>query len=277
MATKLWDFFDGEPFMQNPRLGILSLGTNKPRQRGKKGRKNVARKRKGMRQPAALRRYWATHRRGKKRSNPRRRRARRNWMQSGAMVPVPNPRRRKHHRARVHHRRRRYSHNPSVMGLYIPPVRTVAFGALGFASPPVVQGLLTSLAPSIVQTALSAGMIGKYAVKAASVALTSWAVSRFVSRADGNTVAIGGAINIGLSLINDFAPGFLPANPLSAYVPVRPGMRAYIPTRPGLRAVAQVTPSGPIGVVGRPGMAAGTAANVGSNPMWGPALRYQRY
>jgi hypothetical protein len=258
--------------MQNPRLGILALG-NKP----KKGRKMARRKHKGMRQPAALRRYWATHKHKghKKSTSRRRRRARKNWTNSGAMVPINRPRRRKHTHANPH-RRRRHHPNPALLGLYIPPVRTVAFGALGFASPPLVQGFLTSIAPSIMQTAMSAGLVGKYAVKVASVALTSWAVSRFVSRGDGNAVAIGGAINLGLSLVNDFAPGFLPANPLSAYVPVRAGLHAYVPNRPGLRAVPQIAPRGPI-QQGRGHMPAGTAANVGASPMWGPALRYQRY
>jgi len=273
---RLWDNYDGEPFMQNPRLGILSLA-NKPHKRGKKGRKRMAKRR----QPAALRRYWATHRKGRKRSAPkRRRRARRNWANSGAMVGI-NPHR-KHHRRRRHHavarhRRHHYRRNPAFLGISIPPIRTVAFGALGFASPPLVQGFLTSMAPSVMQTAMSAGMIGKYAVKVGSVALTSWLTHRFISASDGNAVAIGGSINIGLSLINDFAPGFLPANPLSAYVPTHPGMRAYLPTRPGLRAVAPIRQLRPA-IGGQPRvMPVGSAANVGSNAMWGPALRFQRY
>jgi hypothetical protein len=233
--------------------------------------------RRKRRQPAALRRYWATHRKGRKRSAPRRRRrSRRNWAQSGAMVPI-NPRRRhkRHHyrhNPRRHHRRHR--HNPKFLGLSVPPIRTVAFGALGFATPPLVAGFLTTLAPSVMQTAMSAGMIGKYAVKVGSVALTSWLTHRFISASDANAVAIGGSINIGLSLINDFAPGFLPANPLSAYVPVRPGLRAYVPVRPGLRAAHPRSAISPVAPVR---MAAGSAINVGANPMWGPALRYQRY
>jgi hypothetical protein len=194
--------------------------------------------RRKRRQPAALRKYWASHQKKGRKHSPRRKRARRNWASSGAMVPV-NPRRRKHHRrhhARAH-RRHHYRNNPSFLGLSIPPIRTVAFGALGFASPPLVQGFLTSMAPSIMQQAMSAGMIGKYAVKVGSVALTSWLTRRFLGPSDANAVAIGGSINIGLSLMNDFAPGFLPANPLSAYIPARPGLRAYIPTRTGLRAV----------------------------------------
>jgi hypothetical protein len=276
MATPLWNYFDGEPFMQNPRLGILALG-NKPRRkkRGKKGRKGMARRKR--RQPAALRKYWATHRahkKGRKSSNPRRRH-RKNWATSGAMVPINRPRKHhRRHRTNPHRRRHHHRRNPSFMGLHIPPIRTVAFGVLGFASPPLVQGFLTSLAPSIVQQAMSAGMIGKYAVKIGSIALASWVTHRFIGASDGNAVMIGGGINVGLSLMNDFAPGFLPANPLSAYVPVRPGMRAYVPTRHGLRG-----PIGPASVIGGKTamMAPGTAANYGANAMWGPAQRYQRY
>jgi hypothetical protein len=225
-------------------------------------------------QPAGLRKYWATHKRGRKRAAPRkRRRARKNWANSGAMVGV-NPRR-KHHRRRRHlssnpRRHRRYHRNPAFLGLSFPPIRTVAFGALGFAAPPLISGFLTQMAPSIMQTATSSGMIGKYAVKVGTVALASWLTHRFISAGDGNAVMIGGSINIGLSLVNDFAPGFLPANPLSAYVPVRPGLRAYVPTRPGLRAVQPMMKQALR-------MPLPTAANVGSNPMWGPAIRYQRY
>lgn len=278
MKKRLWDYYDGEPFMQNPRLGILALG-NKPRKR-RKGKK-MARKRKGMRQPAALRRYWAKHKHKGKKSNPprRRRRMRKNWVNTGAVSAV-NPRRRRHRKnaPRRHHRRHR--RNPSVMGFHIPPVRTVAFGALGFASPPLVQGFLTSLAPSVMQTAMSAGMVGKYAVKVGSVALTSWLVRRFVSVGDGNAVAIGGAINVGLSLVNDFAPGFLPANPLSMYVPVRPGVRAYVPVRPGLRAVSPRggTVVAAHGISNHPGLpSAAPFRNLQTSGPFGSALRYQRY
>jgi hypothetical protein len=69
-----------------------------------------------------------------------------------------------------------------------------------------------------------------------------WLTKRFVGQSEAHAVIFGGALNVGLSLMNDFAPGILPANPLSMYIPSRTGMRggngldAYVPIRPGLRA-----------------------------------------
>src|ERR1700688_5070436 len=99
MSKSLWGVYDGEPFMENPNLGLLT--TLNPRKRGrKKGRKMAAKRKRRM--PAGLARYWATHRR---KSNPRRKRVRntharrrrtyrRNWPVEG-MVAGANPRRRR--------------------------------------------------------------------------------------------------------------------------------------------------------------------------------------
>ena len=241
MTTKLWDYFDGEPFMENPRLGILSVLN--PHKRRKKGKKMAKRRSRKGRMPAGLRRYWATHRRGRKRSTPRRKRHRKNWVSPGVVVAA-NPRRRHHHRRHGYkmNRRRRhhYRRNPAFLGLDIPPIKTVIFAGVGFAGPSFVQGFLTQMAPSLVQQVTSFGIIGKYAMKVGLIAGLSYITRRFVGSSEANAVAIGGGLNVAMSLVNDFAPGFLPANPLSMYIPTAPGLRgmqAYVPTRPGLRAV----------------------------------------
>lgn len=234
MSNKtLWDFFDGEPFMENPALGLL--GANSPR----KGRKMAVRRKKRStrrrgRKAAAPRRRRTTVRRSPRRRSTRRRR---NWIASGMVVP-PNPRRRRSHRRhanpkRRHHRRHR---NPALFGLTIPPVKTVLFAGVGFVGPSFVSGLLNSFAPSIVQQVTQLGVAGKYVMKIGSIALLAWATKKFVGAGEAMAVAIGGGANVAISLVNDFAPGILPANPLAMYVPNRT-MQAYVPTRGNLRGL----------------------------------------
>jgi hypothetical protein len=71
------------------------------------------------------------------------------------------------------------------------------------------------------------GIAGKYLVKIGSVLGLAWLTRRFVGSNEANMVLIGGATNVALTAVNDFAPGFLPANPLATYVPT---MQAYVPT-----------------------------------------------
>jgi hypothetical protein len=275
---KLWDYYDGEPWMDNPQLGILSLGTTNPRKRGKKGKKMAKR-----RQPAALRKYWATHRRkkGRKHTAKRsRRRARRNWVSPG-MVVAANPHR-KRRRSRMnarHHRRtrRHYRRNPHFLGFELPAIKEVVFAGVGFAGPSFVQGFLTTAIPSVMQSITSMGVLGKYLIKAGTVAGLAWVTRRFVGSRESNAVMVGGGVNIALSLVQDFAPGLLPANPLAMYVPRNAGMSAYVPTRPGLRA-AGVPVGGHNVAPFRAGIpSAAPFRRLGVSGPWGSASRYQRY
>lgn len=279
MAMKLWGMYDGEPFMENPRLGILSVLNPHRRGKSKKGKKMARKRSRKGRMPAGLRRYWATHRRGKKANPRRRRRARKNWVSPG-IVAAANPRRR-HHRRRHHYkmnrRRHHYRRNPAFLGLDIPPIKTVIFAGVGFAGPSFVQGFLTQMAPSLVQQVTSFGIIGKYAMKIGLIAGISYVTRRFVGSSEANAVAIGGGLNVAMSLVNDFAPGFLPANPLSMYIPTAPGLRgmqAYVPTRPGLRAVPGATHRA-MATTAIPTPAPFRKLHT-SGP-FGSALRYQRY
>lgn len=245
------------------------------------------RHRKG-RMPAGLRRYWAKYRKARKHSSAfrarrtaRKRRARQNWVSPGVVVAA-NPRRRRHHRRRHYaiNRRRRhhYRHNPRFFGFDVPPIKTVIFAGVGFAGPSLVQGFVTQMAPSIVQQVQSFGVPGKYILKVGLILGLTWATRRFVGSSEAHAVLVGGGLNVAMSLVHDFAPGFLPANPLSMYVPTHPGLRgmmgAYVPTRPGLRAVP-----------GSQRMAMATTGIPSPAPFrklhtsgpFGSALRYQRY
>jgi hypothetical protein len=274
----LWDVFDGEPFMENPQLGILGL--NPKRKRGSK---------------MAVRRRRRVHRRGRKsttrrtkrhvsvsvKANPRRRRRSRrrsNWLVSGAVSPFTNPRRRHRRSARknrVHHRRRHARRNPAFMGFSLPPLKSVLFAGVGFAGPSMVSGFLSSTFPSIMSQTTSMGVAGKYLVKIGSVLGLAWLTRRFVGSNEANMVMVGGAANVALSLANDFAPGFLPANPLSAYVPTSmagmAGMKSYVGLK-GLRGGLQA----PLAVGA--GLVMNRAAAVSRNGSYGGvAQRYFRY
>jgi hypothetical protein len=196
---------------------------------------------------------------GRKRAAPRRRRRvsttphrrrsrrRRNWAVAGSVVPMNPPRRRSRRRAnphRRHHRRR----NPGLFSMAgIPPVKSVLFAGLGFAGPSLVSGFLISTFPSIMQQTTNLGVAGKYIVKIGSILGLSWLTRRFVGSNEAHMVMIGGGANIALSLVNDFAPGMLPANPLGMYLPTifptmqqQAGMRSYVPLR-GLAAGRPLT------------------------------------
>lgn len=256
--------------MENPQLGILSM-TGNPRKKGKKMARRK-RSRKGK-MPAGLARYWASHRRGKRAAPKRRRtrRARKNWLSPGVVAAV-NPRRRRRARRNPvsHHRRKHYRRNPAFLGIEMPEVKTILFAGVGFVGPSFVTAQLNSFVPSLVSQVQSMGVAGKYILKIGSVIGLTYLVKRFVGSREGSYVAMGGALNVGMSLVNDFAPGILPANPLAMYVAnnQRPGnLSSYVPVRQGLRAIP----------AGRNIMRMPNASAQGDQGQYGTPARYYRY
>jgi hypothetical protein len=275
----LWDVFDGEPFMENPQLGILSLG-NRPKRKRKKGVKMAVRRRKRTthRRRGRKRAAPRVHRRVRRAAPRRRSRRRRNWAVSGMVTPI-NPRRR-HRRSRRmsnprrrHHRRR----NPGFLsgGIAGFPIKSVLFTGIGFAGPSMVSGFLNSTFPSVMQQTTNLGIAGKYLVKIGSVLGLAWLTRRFVGSNEAHMVMIGGGANIALTLVNDFAPGVFPANPLGTYLPTvfpsmqqQAGMRAYVPMR-GLRGVTSLnTPAA---------FPSFTSTGRGSPAIGGVAARFKRF
>lgn len=200
--ARLWNFVGGEPYMVNPHLGILNP------KKGSRMRKN----RKG-RQPAALRKYWATHRR-KSRRNP--------WPTAG--VAINSPKRRRRSSVRRSSRRKSYRRNPAIMGFQVPPMNQVIFAGVGFIAPPMVEGFLSQMLPVDLQT----NMLGKYAIRIGAVLGLTWAVRQFVGSTESRMTMIGGSVYVLSTALADFAPGLIPgmgmyvpatsANQLSAYV-----------------------------------------------------------
>jgi hypothetical protein len=277
----LWDYFDNEPFMENPHLGILSLG-NSPKRKRKKGLKMAVRRRK-RRMTAKQLRYFG---KGRKRA-PARKRRRRNWAVAGSVVPMNPPRRRRRtysskRRYRMGGRLGRRHHNPVrrrrrnpgfLSGFGMPPVKSVIFAGIGFAGPSIVSGFLTSTFPTVMQQTTSLGVAGKYIVKIGSILGLSWLTRRFVGSSEAHMVMVGGGANIVLSLVNDFAPnnGLIPANPLGMYLPnVFPTMQAQAGARGGVGAY--------VGLKGGPvpqGRILNTAAAFG--PLTSTAMRSPAY
>jgi hypothetical protein len=172
--------FGNEPYLVNPHL--LSLNP-------KKGKKMAKRKR-THRQPAALKAYWAAHRKhnpgGTRRHTPKKRR-------NSYFMNSP----------KKTHRRR---HNPpafltsgKIMGLSL---MDAAYAGGGFLLPPTIEGFAMPYLPATMQTGL-----GRYALKAGVVFGLSWAGGKFISAEAGKMIAIGGAVYILANAVVDFIPG----------------------------------------------------------------------
>jgi hypothetical protein len=204
MAKKsLWGFYDGEPFMENPHIAVVGLN---PRKKGKK----MAARRKNPR------------RRGRK--NSPRRRARRNFPTAGLAF---NPRKRRNPRRRrrnpVHHMRKHRRHarrNPALLGVALPPVQMIAWGAGGFIGAPMVEGFINKFLPA----SLTTSTIGRYAVKIGTVLGLTWLVKTLMSNKEAFPVAMGGSMYIVVSAVNEFAPQLTQTTSAAA---VTTGTKAY--------------------------------------------------
>lgn len=170
-----------------------------------------------------------------------------------------NPRRR-------HHRRR----NPAIMGLTLPPMKSVMFAAVGFAGPGLLTGFLNTLAPSIIAQLQGMGVVGKYILKVGTIAGLYYGVKRFAGPEQAKMVLIGGGVNVMLSAVGDFAPGLLPAGSMMSYTRP-PGMHAYTVPNRGLNGMSgmRAIPSGAA-------YRYGTSAAFGAEGTYGTAARFKR-
>jgi hypothetical protein len=183
------------------------------------------------RQPAGLRRYWATHRRGRKNAPRRRRRSYRRNPYPVAGIAL-NPRRRHRRRYRsnpIQNRRRHYRRNPGgrkIMGFSLPPLQSVLYAGVGFVAVPVTEGFLNQWLPlSITSTTL-----GKYAVRIGSVIGLTWLGKLILGKNAATMIGIGGGAYVLVTAVKEFAPGIIPG--LSAYASAGPAMLgAYTPSR----------------------------------------------
>jgi hypothetical protein len=225
---RLWRHVDGEPYMVNPRLGILALQALNP----KKGRKTMAIKF-GARHMAWVRSFRKknyrarSHRKRHYRKNP--------YPLAGVVTALGNGRRRKHHRSR--------KGNPGGLGniargtLGLPPLMPVVYGAGGFIGTAMAQGFVDTLVPASFGSAASSPMI-KYGEILVSIAIVSLAAKSFLGRGASAFAAVGGGIFLLQQAVHDFLPNVIPG--MHAYTP----LRAYTPVRRssgfgGLRSIVQ--------------------------------------
>lgn len=175
-------------------------------------RRTVARKRNAPRR--------RTHVRNAPRRVRRRRSLRNPYPLAGAVI---NPRRRRRARRNpvVRHHRRHMRRNPAILGLTLPPIKSVLFAGVGFIGIPVVNGFITPLLPASMQPSTP---VGRYGMYAASGLLLTFAVKQFAGASEAQMTAIGAAAFIIKQALVDFMPGVIPG--LSGYV--SPNMGAYV-------------------------------------------------
>lgn len=168
--------------------------------------------RRKRRMPAALARYWATHRR-----NPAPRRKPRKYRRNWSVGPVVNRRKKKHYRRNPslfrrarrgvrrlyyrHIRRRRgFQRNPKLLGFEMPAGMDVVAVGAGILVPPIATSYIMSWLPVQYQTSQPV----YWAVKVAAVVGPSLIVRKFVSVRAGNMMLIGGAATLLLDLVRQF-------------------------------------------------------------------------
>ena len=208
MSTKLWDYYGGEPFMENPHLAIIGANPKK------KGQKNMATKRRGKKNSPkrrARRNPWPLA--GIAINRPRRKRRTKTYsMNKKRGVYAHNPRGRRRRRHHVTHRR-----NPAVLGVALPPMAMIAWGAGGFIGAPMIESYLTRFLPAEVTTSV----LGRYAVKIGTVLGLTYLTKQLMGNKEAFPVALGGSLYVVVSAVNEFAPQLTtvpaPTAPVKAY------------------------------------------------------------
>ncbi len=198
--ARLWNKFDGEPFLDNPHLFFTNPRRRRPA-RKKKG-SNMARRRdsKGRFLKAGA---------SRKRKHTRRRHhaaRRRTTMRSVRVVRHPalvNPRRRRHYRTNP--RRRHYRrHNPAFGNIFSgSTVKMVLYAGLGLAGTPFIEGFVASSLPQIYPTDPTARKVVSYGVKIGSAWALSWGVGKIAGREAGRMVLIGGLASVAVVALRD--------------------------------------------------------------------------
>ena len=122
-------------------------------------------------------------------------------------------------------RRSSYRRNPAVLGVALPPLNMIAWGAGGFIAPPMVEGFINRFLPLEV----TSSVLGRYAVKIGSVLGLTWLAKTVLSNKEAFPIALGGSLYVVVSAVNEFIPQLTaapaPAPAVSAY---RSGMiKAY--------------------------------------------------
>jgi hypothetical protein len=210
VRKRLWNNFDGEPYLDNPSLYIVG------NPRIARGEKTVARKRnaKGrfVKSNPQVRAYRVKtyHRRPKAKrrlaarayaANPRKRRTRRIY----AANPVHRHRRTRRYAgnpSRSSHRRRGYRRNPVLGGLFSPQnLKLAGYTAGGLIGTPILANVGLSLVGSYVPVS---NQFVRYGVQIGAAAGISWGISKLAGNEAGKAALIGGLAFVVVQVLNDF-------------------------------------------------------------------------
>lgn len=205
--AKLWDYYGGEPFMENPHLAVIGnpFKVGSIIERKKQGFRKIS-ERKGSK-------VMAYKKRGKKNSPKRKRRARRNPIPGGGLM-LNTRRSRTYHMKRNkrgvyaynsrrrRHERRRARRNPAFLGVALPPMNMILWGAGGFIGTPMAENFLARFLPVEVMS----NTLGRYAVKIGTVLGLTYLVKHVLSPKEAFPVALGGTLYVVNSAVNEFLP-----------------------------------------------------------------------
>ena len=203
--ARLWKVIDGEPYMINPRLGLLALSALNP-----KRKKKMAKRHYGARHMAWVR----SHRHGRRKRNA--------YPLAGPVVGLVN-------------RRRRHKRNPSRARAYatkargflgLPPIMPIVYGSGGYVAVAGLQGFVSPMLPDT-WTKNADGtpnLLTKYGVLVGSLIATTWLGKMVLGPGPAALAGIGGGIYVISQAAHDFVPGAVPGMGaplnLAAYTPV---------------------------------------------------------
>lgn len=224
--TRLWNYFDGEPYLDNPSLFIANRRKKrskakmaKTRRRDSKGRFLKIRGRKST----PHRRSHAPNIYPKRKRSTSRRRV--SVVRHPALV---NPRRR--------HYRKHYRHNPGIFAM--STLKDTAYAVGGFVGVPFIEGFVVGYLPTVTDPTMN--KVLRYAVKIGSAWGLSWGVKQIGGKEAAKYVLIGGLAYVGVSLVKEF---ILPATSISA----ASGAGRYLQSQPLLGRYNGVTGRGQLG------------------------------
>lgn len=201
---RLVNFYDGEPWFDNPQLVIANPKRRKKtmrKRRTRRGRKNAPRRVRRNFYSAGM---LSNRPRRKARRNRRRTRAR-----SNVYMPMANRRR---------SRRRGFKRNPGggggrkFLGFSLPPMDQVLFATAGLIGPNLVSTKLLEFMPASWKTGTDGkpNQLTMWATKVLSIVLPAWAIRRFIGSAASNSFLVGGLAGLTLDGLKTFAPGLIP-------------------------------------------------------------------
>lgn len=187
--ARLWNFFDGEPYLDNPGLLVVNPRRRKKARVVKRKRSVMARaKRRRVRRSYAKNFYPML-------PNPRRkRRAKRVHARRRRGAFLANPRRR-----RVH--RRSFRRNPpNILGFPLGDIAKAGVAVIAF---PIVRNQIGKLLPASLQT----GATGRWITNAGSAVAVGFVAKKVLGPEAGRLALIA----IGANLIADAVAEFFPS------------------------------------------------------------------